>query len=328
MSIITRRMGLSPWVRSNSCRSPRIRIALSLACLLATIVAPVFATPARPPRGWLNAGGMAVFRFMSKAVPEDAAAFEDALNKGWDKSLKLPMPDVIHLEPGMYPNMQSLKIDLSESKVRPVEKSEPLEASERKLSGQSVSIERFELVSHPLKNHGARLDLSLTANHVRLDYGKDKSGRSILLLTDAKDGQVEVEVTQKDLESILLSAAKQAGEANGVDVQKLTLNLTARDDHTILLDIKADTIVGLIPAGLRFTGQLDIDEHLNGRLSNLTCTGDNLLGPVISTLIQPVIERYNNKTRPLVRWPKDRIQLRAVKISTGETIKLTAAFGS
>ena len=70
---------------------------------------------------------MCVFRMMSKAMPLDAASFEDAFNKGWNKSLLLPAADVIDLQPGTYPNVQSLKIDLSQAKVNPADKSAPPE---------------------------------------------------------------------------------------------------------------------------------------------------------------------------------------------------------
>ena len=64
-------------------------------------------------------------------------------------------------------------------------------------------------------------------------------------------------------------------------------------------------------------------------LSGLTCSGDNVLGPLISGIIRPGLKKHEGQTRPLVKFPLGTMHLRDAQISTvNETVKLTATFGS
>ena len=106
------------------------------------------------------------------------------------------------------------------------------------------------------------------------------------------------------------------------------MDSTVLDGRTIRVHLKLSTRVGFIPAGLHFRARMDIDDNLNGRLSELSCTGDEALGPLIGGLIQPFIEKYNGTTRPLMNFPATNIRLRGVEIVAEQTIRVSAAFGS
>ena len=139
---------------------------------------------------------------------------------------------------------------------------------------------------------------------------------------------MSAEMSLDDVERLLLAAAKKGAGRYGLSVDGTRLRLSVEDGRTIRVHLKLSTRIGFVPAGLHFRARMDIDDNLNGRLSELSCTGDQALGPLISGLIQPFIKKYNGTTRPLMNFPATDIRLRGVEIVADRTIRVSAAFGS
>jgi hypothetical protein len=199
----------------------------------------------------------------------------------------------------------------------------PLRASQG-----SVTVDRLELVANPLMVEKARVLLNLTATDAKLDVRRDKQGRSMLTLTDAKDGTFTLEVPRKDVDWLLLHGARGLAGKFGVLVDRTKLKLDVEDNRTIRLDLKIDTRVALLPAGFRFKARVDIDDQLNGKMTHLSCEGDQLLGPIISSIVNPMLEKYEGRTRPLVGFEWGELKLRDVKIDTSDAFRFEASFGS
>ena len=66
---------------------------------------------------------------------------------------------------------------------------------------------------------------------------------------------------------------------------------------------------------------------MNARISNLSCEGDEVLGPLVVGLIRPALARYNNLTRPLLSLPSPTMKLKDIHIRAGERLELYARFG-
>jgi len=73
---------------------------------------------------------------------------------------------------------------------------------------------------------------------------------------------------------------------------------------------------------------MDVDEQLNGKITRLSCDGDQLLGPLISSIINPQLNKYEGKKRPLVGFAYGKMQLRDLRIRVDDGFKLDAAFGN
>ena len=188
---------------------------------------------------------------------------------------------------------------------------------------------RFEFLARGLSLDDARVDIDLTAQDARLLFTRDKDGKPLLVMGDAKAGRMSVESSLDDVEHLLLARAKKGAAAYGLAVDRASLRLKVENERSIRVHLKLSTRVGrVIPAGLHFRARMDIDENLNGRLSGMSCTGDDVLGPLISGLIHPFIKKYNGTTRPLMNFPKTDMRLRDVQIVSGDTIRLSADFGS
>jgi hypothetical protein len=86
--------------------------------------------------------------------------------------------------------------------------------------------------------------------------------------------------------------------------------------------------VGFLPAGLRFKARVDIDDKLNGTMTRLSCEGDQLLGPVMSTFIDPALRKYEGRTRPLIGFEWGRMKLQEVSMRSDDTLRLDARFAT
>ena len=246
---------------------------------------------------------------------------------GWKGVLRFRDPSrVIDLAGGRYPAVDSMTIDLTGAVANPNHKSakvpDPVPTVKR------LAVNHFTMVAEPMVNAGAEVNLKLTGRDVRFDLQHDKEGKPILMLTDAKEGSLHFDLTRADLEKLLLASAREQGGAHAVAVRSVDLDLKSLGPRAVKADLHVSTLVGFVPAGIRFTARVDIDDKMNAKLSHLTCDGDEILGPIVVGLIRPGLAKYEGKTKPLLAFPAGNLKLRDVEIRTGEQVQLEAKFGS
>jgi hypothetical protein len=148
------------------------------------------------------------------------------------------------------------------------------------------------------------------------------------MLVDAREGALRFDLGHDDLERLMLQAARAGAARQPLTVRSTELDLRSIGPRSLTADLHVSTLVGFIPAGLRFTARVDIDEQMNARISDLACDGDEVLGPLIVNFIRPGLAKYNGKTKPLVAFPSGNLKLSDVQVRGGERIELTARFGN
>jgi hypothetical protein len=314
------------------CRPLVVALAALLALALSapdSYAKPHRARLKRPKeqKAWIDGKGMCVFPFAADKLPDNSDDFAAAMERGYRRALKLPEDGhVVVAEGGAYPLVDSLRIDVRDAVINPhKEKRKP---SDRQLAIHGLDAAKFELLGRGMSVEDTTLDLNLTATDARLLFTRDTDGKPLLVLGGARAGRMSAEMTFADVERLLLAAARKGGRAYGLSVDRTRLRMDVEGGRTVRVDLKLFTRLGFVPAGLRFRARLDIDDQLNGRLSELSCTGDEVLGPLISGLIQPFLARYNGTTRPLMNFPRTDLRLRGVEIVAGERIRVAADFGS
>jgi hypothetical protein len=289
---------------------------------------PKFKRP-EEPKAWIK--GTCVFPFAADRVPDTADDFAAAMARGYRRALELPddSAPVVVASGGRFPFVDSLTIDVCDAVVPdPDKKRKP---SDRELKLHGVDAARLELLGKHMTVADAKdasVDLSLTATDARLLFTRDPDGKPLLMLGGAKHGRMSVETTFHDVEQLLLAAARKGGRKYGLSVDAARLRMTVEGARSVRAHLKLSTRVGFIPAGLHFRARLDIDDDLNGKLSGLSCTGDEVLGPLIGGLVQPFFDKYNGTTRPLMNFPTTDMRLRAFEITAADTIRFVADFGN
>ena len=203
----------------------------------------------------------------------------------------------VNLDGGDYPAFDRVGIDLTGARAE-ADRLPP----EPKGTGQNqpgVSAGRLEVSGHPLYLRQAAVDLSLNASDARFDYDRDSGGRPLLVLTDAKNGQVTIEIRKVDLEALVLAGAKEAAAQQGVQIQEIHLNLTQIDSRSIGADVRVKAKKMFISATLTLRGKLSVDEALNATLADLQVNGEGMLGDMASAAIRPKLQEINGKSYPL-----------------------------
>jgi hypothetical protein len=251
------------------------------------------------------------------------------MEKGWGERLNVPEgSDLVRIEgANTYPRLTSMTIDLSDASV-------PTKRKEQKLkpvghADGSLHVENLEFVARPLLVEKAKLLIGMTATDARLDLRHDKKGRPMLTLSGAQDGRISMEVSRKDIDDLLLKSARDSAGKYGVAVDRVKLKLDVVENRSLRVDLKINVRVGgLLPAGLRFKARLDVDEQLNGKITKLTCDGDQLLGPLISGIINPQLSKYEGKKRPLVGFVFGKMRLHDLTIEADDSFRVNAGFGN
>lgn len=289
---------------------------------------PVVQKPVKP---WIGTKSLCIFPMAHAPQHPGPDALAAAMTAGWKARLDVPAgAQLVHIEPGARTGaFEGIWIDLTDVRIDADEQKKQKKLKPLKQSHGSMTAQRLELVASPLLLEKARLLLSLKATDARLDVRRDRRSRaSMLTLTDARDGTLSVEVPRQDVDWLLLHGARKAAGKFGILVDRTRLKLDIEDSRTIRVDLKVDTRIGFLPAGFRFRARVDIDDNLNGRMTRLSCEGDQLLGPIISSIIDPALKKYEGKTRPLVGFEWGDMKLRDVTMSTEDSFRLQAKFGS
>ena len=276
-------------------------------------------------KAWINAKTFCCFPLSQDDVPRTGQQLARSMVGGWKNSLMLPDPAaVVDIEGGRYPAVDSMRVDLSKSIVNPSHT--PAGIGDYKPTTKGLTVEHFQVVAEPMLNRKSRINIEITGTHVRLDLQHDKNGKPILMLTDALEGTLHFDASHDDLQKLVQAMAREKAASHAVSIRSTELDLQSIGPRSVLADLHVSTAVGFIPAGMRFTARVDIDDHMNARISNLTCVGDDILGPLIVGLIHPAIAKYNNTTHPLISFPSGQLKLRDVQIQAGEHIDMTARF--
>jgi len=308
-----------------------ILIVLVLAALLgcttpASSARVSSATKTREPdRAWISAKGFCCFPLATDDLPRTGGQLADSMNGGWKDVFTIHDPEhAVDFEGGRYPVVDQMRVDLSHAVVNPNHKLARI--GDYAATTKSLAVEHFEMVAEPMVNHKSRINLEVTGTQVRLDLQHDRDGKPMLMLADAREGTVHFDVSHDDLQKLVLAMSRYQAAGTGITIRSTHLDLQSVGPRSLLIDLHLSTIVGFIPAGMRFTARVDVDDHMNARISNLDCQGDEALGPLIVTFIRPTINKYNNTTRPLISFPSGRLHLNDVQIQAGEHVEMTAKF--
>lgn len=283
--------------------------------------------PPKERKAWIDGKGMCVFPFDADRRPKTAEAFAAAMDQGYRRSLALPEDHpIVQTSGGTYPDVESIRIDFCDAVVDAHKESR--RPSDKHLALHALDAGRLEVLGHRMSVEGATVSIGLEATRATLLFTRDKKDRPLLVLNDAKNGRMTFETSSRDVERLLLAAARKGAGAYGLSVDATRLKMTVDDGRTVRIDLKLSARVGFVPAGLRFRARVDIDDRLDARMTQLSCTGDEILGPLISGLIQPFLKKYEGKTRPLMNFPATAMRLRDIHIDADQTIRVSAEFGS
>jgi hypothetical protein len=252
-----------------------------------------------------------------------------ALTDGLSQVATLPAArQVVEADSGSYPALRTLKIDLTEARVR--DAYQPAKPVGEAQSG--ITVARLDILGRPVYSGTAAIHYEVALTEARLDFQCDARGRNILIPVDAQSGRVSVRMSQADFEALLLCQARATAGRHGITVESLQWSWQNQGDRSLGAQARVATSKRLgfvtIPAVVRGGGQFHIDEQLNARISGVSCQGEGLVGTLIVALAQRRLRRLEGAIVPLASYSLGQLKLRDLKIRCHDGPEAEALLGS
>ena len=174
----------------------------------------------------------------------------------------------------------------------------------------------------------AAIDFAFDARMLQLHQATDRQGHIVLLLQNAAEGHVQISAALSDLEALITEVVKSEAGKHGVNVDNVRLSLRSRSPRSLAAEVLLRAKKLFLSASLRITGQLELDEELNARISGLDCTGEGAMASVACGVLKPHLHALDGREFSLMSLPLGEVRLRDVRIAAGDKLAITAEFGS
>jgi hypothetical protein len=265
-----------------------------------------------------------MFPLKSPTFPTDAQALQRGLNESLHELFEVTS-DPVTVRDASYPHLAQLSVSLDRARLRGQPPPMP------SFSGKptpALQVDSFKIDASGLAVGPAAIDLSLSARGVDLHHAKDSQGNLILLLHKAVDGRIAISASPSDLEALIAEVAKTEAGKHGVAIDGVQLTLRSKSSRSLVAEVRLRAKKLFLSASIRITGQLDLDEELNVRISGLGCTGEGAIASVACGVLKPHLEKIDGRVFPLMSLPLGEIRLRDVQLAVGEKLSVPAEFGS
>jgi hypothetical protein len=265
-----------------------------------------------------------MFPLFTAAFPSSAADLERLLNESLQHIFVTESGPVV-VRDHSYPHLAAINISLDGARLR----ADPTRRSVR--SGETspaLEVDRLVLSASPLSLGPAAIDLALSARDVQLGQAKDSNGEILLSIESAANGHAAISATPAGLEALITKLAQDQGNKHGITIDQVQLKLRQESEHSLAAEVRLRARRLFLSTSLKVTGQLDLDDQLNLKISGLKCTGDGGIATLACGILKPHLEKIDGREFPLMSLPLGEIRLRAVRLAAGEKISVTAEFGT
>src|ERR1043166_6073337 len=175
---------------------------------------------------------------------------------------------------------------------------------------------------------GVPLDLRMEMRDVICDWGYDANAEAVLILRNAREGQLVVSAVQLQLEQAIIRIAGERARLYGIELERVRLFMRARGRRSIAADIQITAKKFFARAKIDIYAQLDISNEFVVKISQIKCKGDGKLGSFACAPLQPFFHRLLEKSFSLKSMPLGEIQFRDIHVAVADTVDLTVDFGS
>jgi hypothetical protein len=255
------------------------------------------------------------------SLPTSPETLADALKGGMEACGVQPCEVAAS---GTWPALENLRIDVTGAHFD-LAKFSPLRAEDR---ASGFSVKEMQLVAAPAMFGAAAADFALVAEDAEFDVSPNVEGRSVLAIRRAAQGSVRLEMEHAAVEKLAHQLIVKAAGEHGVEIKATTLRITVRGPRALSLNAEITAKMFVATAAVRVSGDLDVDDQLNARISNLRFDGDGMIANLAGGIVRPQLARFEGRVFPLMTFAVGEIRLRDVQLESGATLRLTARIGS
>ncbi len=233
--------------------------------------------------------------------------------------------DPVEVREIAYPHLSALTVSLDGAEIKGQPPAIP------SVSGDALpalTVDAFNASGSRLAVGPAAIDFNLEAEGLDLRRATDGNGNIVLLLHNAAQGRINISTATADLERLIAEVAASEAGKHGVAVDNVRLSLFSSGPRSLAAEVQLRGRKLFMSASLRITGAVDVDDELNARISGLDCTGDGAIAGVACGFLKPQLEKLNGRVFALMSLPLGEVRLREVRIAVGDSLSVTAEFGS
>jgi hypothetical protein len=265
-----------------------------------------------------------MFPLKTATLPSTASALQSLLNESL-RQLFIVTRDPVAIRETSYPRLQEINVSLDGAQLSGKPPSIPSLSSD---PVPALDVDSLKINASALSIGPAAIDFSLSAAAVGLHQAKDSEGNVLLLLHDAAKGRVEISAAPADLEALIAEVAKTEAAKHGVTIDSVELTLRSKSSRSLAAEVRLRAKKLFLTASIKITGQLELDEVLNARISGLACTGDGAIASIACGVLKPHLQKIDGREFPLMSLPLGEVHLRDVQLAVGDKLSVTADFGS
>lgn len=272
----------------------------------------------------LDVGCSLMFPLNATTLPVTAAQLAAHLNDSLRSVFTLAR-DPVEIRDLAYPHLAALEVSLDGAQLRGRAPAAPAPVTE---PAPALAIDSFNATGRGMSVGPAAFDFALAATGVEIYQALDRAGHTVLVLHNAAEGRVEAFVAKSNLEALIAEVAKTEAAKHSVTIDSVQLSLRSQSPRSLAAEVRLRAKKLFLSASLRITGQLDLDEELNARISGLDCLGEGAIAGVACGVLKPYLQKLNGHEFPLMSLPLGEVRLRDVRVAVGEKLSVSAEFGS
>lgn len=224
---------------------------------------------------------------------------------------------------GTWPALDSFMVDLTGVQVSRSHRVPTADSSHP----AGFCAARFELVAAPASLESTPVQISLHAKDAEFEFASSVQGEFLLMMKRTAQGDVTVEVARTEIERLLQKLASEAAGPHGVEIKSTSLQVAQRGPRAVSLVAEITAKMFIAKATMTLTADLDLDDQLNLRPSNLQFHGDGMVASLAGGFIRPQLARLEGRAIPLVSFALGDMTLRDIQVNAGETLRFSAQFG-
>jgi hypothetical protein len=255
--------------------------------------------------------------------PSSKAELAEALNNALGRYVKKEAGPLVTVSARVFPYLDEIAVNLDGAELG---SSFPPAA---KVVGETKSAIEAGLVSlsgRELKVRGIPLNLQMTANSVVMHSGRDENDQAVLAPQSVRSGHVAIAVSQQNLEKAIGDLAREEGAKHGIAIEDLRIALRARGARSISADIHVRARKLLFRTEMDVSGQLEIDDAFQAKISNLKCRATGAIGSVACGVLQPNLDKIEGRSVSLMSFPFSGMKLKDIRVTVADTVEVTADF--
>jgi hypothetical protein len=262
------------------------------------------------------------------SLPTNRDELNASLHTGLQSAFLLPARDSIVSADGSFPALTNLALNLTGASMKP----DYRPARPQGARQPAIYVRQFRIEGRPVRYEQSGINLELVAEDMQFDFSRDALGRNLLDPSAARHGQLHASIAQADLQTLFLTAVRQAAAEHDAAVEHGEIKLTSRGTRSahVHLRVVASKKVFLtrVEATIHAEGRLDVDDSLNATFSGLSCKGEGMVGTLVAGMVRQEIKHWEGRSLPLATIGLGSLRLRDLHIRCENGLHVQAAFGS